>query len=297
MAKKKLTSLTDLKATEISLVDRGANKKRRFPVFKQEDPMDPEMIEILKSVMGEEIEDEKTLTEWIEKQKLGDKEGNAVKGAMRILGAFKENPAVKKIMDAMAGMVGYPAPKAEKPEKPDESPPEKKAKKPEEEEEKPVNKSDDAIPEAVQKALDDATERAEKLEKQLVSETRKREMTETVAKCEKEFSLVPGMSIDEMAVTLLDADDDARKRIEKQWAATQEAMAKSDLLRKAGGQGTLADGGDAWAQIEALADQFVEKSDGDLTRATAIDRVLKTERGGELYQLYMAENPVQYGER
>lgn len=43
-----------------------------------------------------------------------------------------------------------------------------------------------------------------------------------------------------------------------------------------------------FAKIEELAKGLVEKSDGSMSEAQAIDRVLKTREGAELYASYMA---------
>jgi hypothetical protein len=50
-SKKQQTQLGNFKVPEVSIVDRGANKKRPFPIFKQEKQMTTEEMEtILKAV-------------------------------------------------------------------------------------------------------------------------------------------------------------------------------------------------------------------------------------------------------
>jgi hypothetical protein len=301
LAKKALTSLSELKAREVSLVKRGANEKRRFPVFKQQEAqMDPEMIEILKSVMDEALEDEADLDEFIEKQKLGAKEASALKAAMRILNAFKEDGTIKKIMAAMAKATNpFPfPPKKPEPEKADKADGDDDADDTDPDPKEPTV-PDDKIPESVQKQLDDANARAEKIEKaneelkkEVKAETRRREKTELVAKCKELYSHVPGLSIDEMAEMLLNADDKGRETIEKQWAATEEAIVKSDLLRSGGtGGGFDPAGGDAGRKLEQLARGMVEKSTDGLTYEVAYVRAM--DENPELYQQYLDENPKQ----
>jgi hypothetical protein len=304
LAKKPLTSLSDLKAKEISLVKRGANKKRRFPVYKQESQMDPEMIEILKSVLDEEIEDEAALVEFIEKQKLGEKEANALKAAMRILNAFKEDSTIKTIMGAMSKAAGlskgdnpFPPKKPEMTTKAeDEADPDDTDTDPKKEDDVPDTK----IPEAVQKQLDDANARAEKiekaneeLEKNLKAETRKREKTELVAKCKELYSHVPGLSTDEQAEMLQGLDEKGREQIEKQWAATEEAMSKSALLQSAGGAGADAESGSAHQKLLKIAEGLVEKSTDGLTPEAAYVKAM--DANPKLYQEYLAEHPKQTG--
>jgi hypothetical protein len=308
--KKQLTALTDLEAKEVSLVDRGANKKRRFPVFKKKElEMDPEILEILKAVGEEPLESEEQLDAWIEKQKLGEKEANAVRGAMRILSGFSDNASIKEMVKAMSALIGgksenktgdkacdeYGKPK-EKTDKA-KAEPDAEPEKPADDKEETVAKNDNAIPEAVQKMIDGERQAREKIEKELANERRLRRRTEIRAKVEKEYSLVPGMSHDEMADLLLDADEPTREVIEKQWAKVQEAMNASNLLRTAGANYPGDDGssGDAWSEIEKMANGFVEKGDGSLSKAKAVERALNTDKGKLLYRQYMAENPKQFG--
>jgi hypothetical protein len=283
---KELTSLSNWQTREISLVKRGANKKRRFPVYKQETTMDPQMIEVLKSLLDESIEDETKLDQWIEKKKLNDKEAAAVKGAVRLLNGFSDNASIKKALDSMANLFGpeKPNPKPEPPKEP--------AKKSDDPEPNP-SPEPQAVPEAVQKALDDAKKETVELKKALADETRKRERTELVAKCKELYSHVPGLSTDEQADLLLDAGEEGAKQIEKQWAATEEAIVKSELLRAGGTGGYDASGGDAGRKLEQLARTMVEKSTDGLTYEAAYVKAM--DQHPELYQQYMDENPKQTG--
>ena len=63
--------------------------------------------------------------------------------------------------------------------------------------------------------------------------------------------------------------------------AVKDALAKSAALAPAG---------DAWAKIEELAKNVIEKADGPLTQEQAVDRVLKSEEGRELYAQYLVES-------
>jgi hypothetical protein len=305
MAKKGLTSLADFDTAEVSLVDRGANKKKPFPVFKKENPMDPKLVEILKSVMAEEIEDEAALDAWIEKAKLGDKEAAAIKAAMRILSAFKESPPIKKVVDGMSAMVA--GDKAEDEEGDDDKDPKKpfpgaaepfKTKKAADAQPKEDEVTEPKIPEDVQKRLDAADARAEasdakvvELKKSLDDEKRARELGDLKAECKEKYDLVPGLSVEEMAKTLQSATPEMRESIEKQWAATQEAMASSDLLKSAGGSGSSMDGGDAYQKLDAIAKSYIEKGGEELSYEMAFDRAV--EKNPALYNQYIRENPAQ----
>jgi hypothetical protein len=265
--------------------------------------MDPEMLEILKSVIGEELEDEADLEAFIEKQKLGEKEANALKAAMRILNGFKEDGTIAKIMESMAKACSpsgnpfaakKPEPeKADKADEGDETDTDTAKKEP--------DVAEDKIPESVQKKLDDADARAEKIEKanaelreEVKVEKRAREKSELISKCKELYSHVPGLSSEEQAEMLLDLDEKARKLLEKQWAATEEAIAKSELLT-AGGTGGGFDpaGGDAGRKLEEIAKGMVEKSGGDLTPEAAYVRAM--DANPDLYRQYLADNPKQTG--
>jgi hypothetical protein len=289
-----LTSLTDLKAREVSLVDRGANKKRRFPVFK-ENPMDLEMIEILKAVVDVEIDDEAKLTAWIEKEKLSDKEAAALKAAMRLLNGFSENAKIKGLMGKMAGMVGFA-----KAETPDPDPKPEPAKKPVKKDEPDPKETPVKISAEIQKQLDDANARADKIEKankalaeQVEVEKKARERAELVAVCKEKYPLIPGLSTEEQADMLLGLDATNRALVEKQWAATADAVEKSALLQSGGSQGAMATAGGAHQKLLEIAKGIVEKSGHDLTPEKAFVKAM--DANPELYNEYLADNPKQTG--
>jgi len=70
----------------------------------------------------------------------------------------------------------------------------------------------------------------------------------------------------------------------------------SAALRSTGMTGIQksAEGGDAQAEIEKLAQGIIEKDANlTLTKEQAVARVLKSERGKQLYEQYLKEHPAQ----
>jgi len=306
MTDKPLTELSDLLADEVSLVDRGANKKKRFPVFKREkEQIMQDYEEVLKAVLEMELDEEAQLDEWIAKAKLDDKAVAAVKGALRLLASHKD-VLPKDVMDKLAGLVGYPAPKAKAEEKPKEEegypmPKEKAQAKKAEGEEKPeateVEKQLADIRKAHEEQISALTKQNEEIRKSLDTEREERRRQELVAKAKDELSYCPGQSAEEQADLILKLEKVDAKLAEKQWAqmkATSEALQKSAVFAEAGAKFGESAESSSWGQIEKLAKGLVEKStDINFTEEQAIAKVLGSPRGKELYNQYLAEHPAQ----
>ena len=316
---KQLTSLEDPQWSELSLVKRGANKKKRFPITKGEETM-VTLEEILKAVLEGEIESEEKLEEIFKAAKVSDKGVAAAKGALRLLEAFKDElPA--GIMAKLAKVAGMKA-EDEEDEKPGFMFPDK-AKKAEVDEwleampeelrkqftpieDEPEDQDMDTknLPEEVQailKAREDELEELKKTNEQIAKDLSdakdERELASWMAKAEKECSHFPGKSVEEMAKMLKSLNDVnpgmAQAQFESMKAAS-DALKTSTLLKESGAGGGSVGGGDAWSQIEKLAEGLVEKSDDlDLTKEKAVNRVLESDRGQALYKQYLEENPQQ----
>lgn len=314
MAKDELTQLSNLRAGEISVVRRGANKKKRFPIFKGEASMDEEMQEILKAVLETELEEEQKLAEVF--KALSPKGMSAAKGALRILNAFKEEMP-ENVLNTLADLAGYPEPKKAQEKKPEE----KEPKMPFPEKKDAVAKAANELPDEVKafveplfkaydakiEALTEQTkaseERANKTEEVLKAERDERQLGEWITKAENQLAFYPGKSSEElgkMLHTLAKAD---RKVADEQFETMKvaaETIEKSTLLTDVGlkrtgsGAPSAKAGTSAWEQIEKMADGIVEKSsDGLMDKPHAVTAVLKTERGKELYAQYLAEHPSQ----
>lgn len=315
MSKDKLTSLTELHTQEVSLVDRGANKKKRFPIFKQENPM-TDFNEILKAVLETELDEESDLDSWVQKAQLSEKGVGAVKAALRILAAYKDE-LPGDTMDTLSQLAGF-----EK-SKPVETKKAKQAKacgptNDEEEEEimdedksKEVKKEFAGLPEAVRaevetvlKSRDDELAalraRNEEITKALHTEKDIRELGEWVAKAEKDLSHYPGKSsreLGEMLKKLSDVDPTLAASQFDTMKSASDAMRDSVVLKEAGGSFRDVTGS-AWNKIEQLAEGIFEKSeDPKMTQQRAMAKALETPKGRKLYNEYLSENPKQSGDR
>jgi len=269
MAEKSINALTNLETLGVSLVRRGANK-RKFAITKSEGPiMDEKAIELLTTVLKEASYDgEEKVLEQLKKAQLDEKAMNAVNGAIRILSAFSDNPEIKKLLaglKAAVGGEGYPMPKAAKKaddKKPTGYPmPMQKALEGMPDEQRaafePVMKalweaSEAAATERIQKA----EERAVKTEAILKSERDERLSKEFVAKAATEYSNVPGKSEELGAIlkSLHDASPELCSKIEGVLKSAQAILKEGSILVEKGraGEGNASD--DPWSNIEKAAE-------------------------------------------
>lgn len=251
--------------------------------------------EIMKAVLETEVDEEAKLVESIDKAGLSDKAVNALKAALRILNAFKEELPTDAL-DKLASAAGYP--------KPGNGYPSPQEKQKEKEEPKPCAKSKE-LPKEVQDAmttqndaLDALRKQNEIIEKQLKTERDLREEAEWTQKAKTSLSHFPGKSSEELGKILKSLSDVSPEVAKQQFEAMKSAsdlIATSSAVHEAGlaakGESTPSS---AMVEIVKMADALVEKSsDVNLTRERAIRRVIDSPRGKELYNKYLAENPAQ----
>lgn len=301
MGKDGLTKLQRLRAAELSIVDWGANKKRRFPITKAEGKMD----EILKAVLDVEHADEAQLVEVLEKAKANKKASTAAKAALRILGAFKEEMP-EDVMSKLAAMLGvkktedgYILPKACKTDDvkkfladlPEDV---RKALEPDPDagdgEEEDVMKGLTPEAQEIFKAQDD---KIAALEATLKKERDDRELAEWTEKAEKHLSHFPGKNSEELGTMLKSLHDVDPKLAESQFESMKAA---SDGLKTSGvlkSVGHGADGEDLTAEQELVkkAEGIVEKSEKPLTKEQAFRKAC--ELNPDLYEKYLTQNPRQ----
>jgi hypothetical protein len=160
------------------------------------------------------------------------------------------------------------------------------------------------IPAELQAVMKAQSEQLELLQKQLKEEKNIRDLNDWQIKVEKNLSHFPGKSYSEMAKILKDLNDlnptMAQTQFEQMKAAS-DALKSSEMFgasRSSNNRNSVVKvgGGSAWDQIETLTRDFVQKSnDIKLTHAAAMDEVLKSDKGKELYSQYLDENPAQLG--
>ncbi|MBC7340897.1 MAG: hypothetical protein H5U02_00325 [Clostridia bacterium] len=252
------------------------------------------MEEILKAVLETELEDEKKVDEVLKAAKLSDKAQNAVKGALRLLNAYKDE-LPKDIIKTLAGLAGYGYPE-----------PAEKAKSEEDKKKKekygypaPTKKEDGSwdfsgIPEEVRPAIEalwkeheSAVKKAEELEKVLKEERDKQARKEFIQKAATEFANLPTKP-EEFGLVLKGLAEKAPEeyaKLEGVLKAADEAIRKGALFAEIGRSGGLA-GGSAMSKIEAVANSLVQK-DANMTKEQAIAKAL--ELHPELYTEYLQE--------
>ena len=294
---KDLTALTGLKAAEVSLVKRGANLKKRFPVFKEKG--EREMDEIIKTVLESETDNEAALIDFMKAAKISEKGMTAARGALRILNAFKEeipSDVIRKLED----LAGYKKPEDQYPE------PGKKAAACGEKDK--VKKGDDGenkpeLPPEVQAILKQQSDELTAVKKEaadataaLKTERDARELQGWVEKARNELSHFPGKSAEDLGrvlKSLHDVNPELAKEQFEQMKTASETIKKSALISEAGTFGSAGNGaGSAWDQIQKMADAMIQKSeDVHMTKAKAVSKVM--ELRPDLYQRYLEEHPQQ----
>jgi hypothetical protein len=216
-------------------------------------------------------------------------------GRLATLNAFvaalnKENPVKKTLIAKLFGLAAEPDAV-----KRAEAAADVLKEFPDEGEGKPVHKADDPmckcadcvaktskaftaedIAKAVKTATDEAVSKAvEDVNKRLAEEIKKREEGE-LREVLKSFKATP-FDLDKdvpIYLALKKADPASFDRTIAIMKATDAQLAQSNLYKDFGSRSGAGEGS-AWAQIEAKADQLIEKSTTPLTRAAAIEKVME----------------------
>ena len=311
MHDRRITSLKDVKTLEVSLVESGANKKKRFPVMKAKvPPMDDILVEVLKA--DGQTEAVLKLEEQLKKEEMPEDAKAAMKAAMKLLQAYSDVMPVKQALTALSNAAhedkeekAEHKDKEEKAEHDDKKEKnehydkaeheEDEAKKMKDEEE--LKKSLDGLPAPARKAIDaiwkakeELVAKSELLEKQLGQEIAKRARREYVAKAEKTLCNIPGHSLDDVVDLVIEAkarDEGFGSRIEKALEASSAALQGGALLVEAGRSVPDMSGGDSWSKIQRIAKSEVEKSGGSLSMPQAIAKTIQTNPA--LYEAYNAD--------
>lgn len=304
MAKKRrVTSLKDVRTHEVSLVESGANLKRRFPIMKAARGNTMKMEDILVEVLKAEGRSEAIakLEEDMEKMELPEDAKAAISAAMKLLESFSDMMPVSDALQALRTANGEKVEvevkaeesyeKEEEAEKAEHD--EEEMKKEDEEEE--LKKSLGELPDAARAAVEalwksnrELVEKSQKLESELGQELAKRERGEFIAKSEKSLCNIPGHSLEEVCDLVLEAkarDEDFGARIEKALTAASNGMKGGATLVEAGSNAPVEAPSDAWERIQQLANEEVQKSGGSM--ASAIAKTIQTNPA--LYAEYSAK--------
>lgn len=303
MAKKRrVTSLKDVKTHEVSLVESGANLKRRFPIMKSAKGEQMNMEEILVEVLKAEGRSEAIakLEEDMDKMELPQDAKAAISAAMKLLESFSDMMPVKDALQALRSANGEEIEKPRHYEKEEDKDEAEKAEDKEEdmkkeEDEDELKKSLGELPEAARAAVEalwksnqELVEKSQKLESELGQELAKRERGEFIAKSEQSLCNIPGHDLEEVCDLVLEAkarDEDFGARIEKALTAASNGMKGGATLVEAGSNAPVEASTDAWDRIQQLATEEVQKSGGSM--ASAIAKTIQTNPA--LYAEYSAK--------
>lgn len=278
-----IRQLSKLNTLEVSLVPKGANKKR-FALRKSSE--DQTMDEIIQAVLAAELDNEAQVDKVLKAAGMSDKAQAACKSMLKLATGFKDEMP-KDLMKMLAKLSGYEGGGVEKSDKGpslEDLAPEVRAQV-----------------EALFKASKESEERALKAEAILKAERDERRTKEFITKAADEFAHLPGTKADELGPVLKTLADSSPAEYEKVIGilkAADSAIKAGEVLAQAGRaspQSGIA--GTAWAQIEKMAEGLVQKGEKVFTKAQAIDEVLRSPQGKALYQDYLAEHPAQTGRK
>ena len=293
MSKRRITALKDVRTLEVSLVEAGANMKKRFPIMKsRSDQMDEILVEVLKA---EGQSDAVEKLESLLKMEMPEDAKKAVMAAMKLLEAYSDMMPVGEALAALRSASGEepePEPEEVKVEAAEEM--EEEAEKEEESDEEKLMKSLGDLPEAAKGAMEAIWKRNEELAKKLEDreselgvEIAKRARREYLAKAEKTLCNIPGHSLEQVVDLMIDVkarDADLGSRVEKALEAASAAMQGGPLLVEAGRNVPDMSAGDPWSRIQQIAKSEVEASGGKLKMPAAIAKAIQTNPA--LYQEY-----------
>ena len=104
MSKRRITALKDVRTLEVSLVEAGANMKKRFPIMKsRSDHMDEILVEVLKA---EGQSDAVEKLESLLKMEMPEDAKKAVMAAMKLLEAYSDMMPVGEALAALRSASG-----------------------------------------------------------------------------------------------------------------------------------------------------------------------------------------------
>jgi hypothetical protein len=304
MKNKRVTSLKDVKTLEVSLVEAGANLKRRFHVLKSRGKnMTPD--EILVEILKTEGKSEAVAKlEELLKEDTPEDAKAAMMSAMKLLEAYSDMVPVKEALAALRGASGEePEPEVVEAMAEDET--EKEEAEKQETDEDELKKSLESLPESARSAMqaiwksnEELVKKQAKLEQELGEELAKSARREYLVKAKETLCNIPGHTVEDMVDLMVDVrarDAGLGDRVEKALEAASAAMQGGPLLVEAGRNNPDMSAGDPWAKIQTLAKSEVETSGGRLTMPEAIAKTIQT--NPKLYAAYNADRLETIGGR
>ena len=292
MAKK--TELRELETVEVSLVDKGANK-RTFAIKKSEQ----KEMNIIEAILAAPFEKSDALIERLKKAELSEQAVEGIKSAVQILSAFQEELPADLLKDLMT--LGGFAKEEEEEEKPEAT--EEGAPKEEEEAEKQEDEDEEEDEDAMQKRLASlpkstrsmveqlwksnqvAVKKAEELEAKIKKAADEKRLSECVALAKSEFGALPVKS-DELGSFIKSLDGtDTSDFVLGLLRSSNEMISNTGLTSEIGKSTSGTNDKDSIAKAERMADALVEKE--GITKGKALASVWKN--NPNLYAEYQQE--------
>lgn len=307
MAQREINELEDLDTKGVSLVKRGANRKR-FALWKhvieEEETNVDDMHEVLEAVLAADMDNEDEIQATLEKANLTPKALAAAKGALKLLAGFRDEMDLKPVMTMLGELLGTskatPADKQAGKDKDKYEYPEPTKK----EDEVGLNldglsAEDRAKVETLWKShesvIKEERDKRESLEKQIAVERDERLRRDYMAKAETEYAHVPGKTEEIAGVLkhLHDRDPDMLGKVEALLKSTETAMQSSKLFDEIGSGARGRSDGTSMERLDKYLDRRIEKAVEPISKAKMIDQLLAGPEGADIYEQYLHEHPAQ----
>jgi len=297
----KKTELRELETVEVSLVDKGANK-RTFAIKKSE----KKEMDVIEAILAAPFEKGEAIIERLKKAELSEQAVEGIKSAVQILSAFQEEVPANLLKDLMA-LGGFSKQEEEeeeeKPEVAEEAAPEGETPEADEEEEAEKQEDEEEDEEEMQKRLaalpknmrsmveqlwksnKSAITKAEELEAKIKKAEDEKRLSECVAIAKAEFSALP-VKADNLGsfIKSLDGMDNA-DFVLGLLRSSNEMIAANGLTTEIGKSTSATNDKTSIAKAERMADALMEKE--GITKAKALANVWKN--NPSLYAEYQQE--------
>ena len=284
------TELRELETLEVSLVDKGANK-RVFAIKKSE----KREMDVIEAILAAPFEKSEAILERLRKAELSEQAVEGIKSAVQILSAFQEEVPENLIKELMSlGGLSKQEEEEEETEPTEESPEgvEEPPAKEEEEEEDALEKKLDGLPkdmkamvEQLFKSNKDAVKKAEELEIQIKKAADEKRLFECVEIAKSDFSSLPA-NAEQLAVFIKSLDgSDNSEFVLGLLRSSNEMISKGSLTSEIGKSTSSTNENSAIAKAERMA-EAIQKENG-ITKVKALADVWKN--NPNLYADYQLE--------
>ena len=296
----KKTELRELETVEVSLVDKGANK-RTFAIKKSE----KKEMDVIEAILAAPFEKGEAIIERLKKAELSEQAVEGIKSAVQILSAFQEEVPANLLKDliALGGFSKQEEEEEEKPEVAEEAAPEGETPEADEEEEAEKQEDEEEDEEEMQKRLaslpknmrsmveqlwksnKSAITKAEELEAKIKKAEDEKRLSECVAIAKAEFGALP-VKAEKLGsfIKSLDGMDDA-DFVLGLLRSSNEMISANGLTTEIGKSTSATNDKTSIAKAERMADALVEKE--GITKAKALANVWKN--NPSLYAEYQQE--------